>query len=129
MPSWQTHTPWPERGARRRAGPGTSCVGFVSLVCSGIRGLGSLAVHETYTSPFRPGVRCTGKREVISRGLQLVQVGSSLSADGMQPGLHAFNVPESALNWRIQANALIDLFRSICVFGKLPYNRLSGNLV
>src|SRR6266849_6537523 len=27
-----------------------------------------------------------------------------------------------------QANALIDLFRSICVFGKLPYNRLPGQL-
>jgi hypothetical protein len=28
----------------------------------------------------------------------------------------------------LQANALIDLFRSICVFGKLPYNRLPGQL-
>src|SRR5271155_2613690 len=28
-----------------------------------------------------------------------------------------------------QANALIDLFRSIRVFGKLPYNRLSGQVV
>jgi hypothetical protein len=29
----------------------------------------------------------------------------------------------------LQANALIDLFRSICVFGKLPYNRLSGEVI
>jgi hypothetical protein len=29
----------------------------------------------------------------------------------------------------LQANALIDLFRSICVFGKLPYNRLFGQML
>ena len=30
-----------------------------------------------------------------------------------------------SLGWRYQANALIELFSAICVFGKLPNNRLS----
>jgi hypothetical protein len=32
-----------------------------------------------------------------------------------------------AFDWGQQGNSLIDLFRSICVIGKLPYNRLVGN--
>ena len=34
----------------------------------------------------------------------------------------------AALKWCQQADALIDLLRSICVFRKLPYNRLIGQV-
>jgi hypothetical protein len=34
--------------------------------------------------------------------------------------------PEVILSWRYQALALIELFRAIFVFGKLPNNRLLG---
>jgi hypothetical protein len=34
--------------------------------------------------------------------------------------LKAGSSPLSALDWRYQGLALIDLLRSICVFGKLP---------
>ena len=40
---------------------------------------------------------------------RLIQVGSSLSADGVQPELQDLNIPECALELaRIQANALIE---------------------
>jgi len=40
-----------------------------------------------------------------------------------------FRTSDPWLNCCLQVNALIDLFRSICVFGKLSYNRLVGKVI
>jgi hypothetical protein len=46
----------------------------------------------------------------------------------MKSNDHQHSLPLLVLDWRIQGLALIDLFGSICVFGKLPYNRHSGQV-
>ena len=67
-------------------------------------------IHFSFSGPVSAA---RAKEKLRLSAWELVQVGSSLSADGVQPALQAFSIPEYVQNWRFHAIAYLSAFHSL----------------